>query len=303
MKHVLFGGQGKFKHAVLIKPIALRQKEIEGYYLKNMVIDPKDVIAFDLKFPENQSKNPSVKMAKEYLSSLLVGLRNLGVKNILVADSTYFKVLTKQQKVEPHYGYVLPSKFEGFEDDFNVVTCPNYNAIFHNPAMEKKIDLALKTFSDFINGEYQELHGNVIHSARYITDPDEAVSFIENELPLYPELGIDAETFSLKFYKAKIATLGFAWDTHNGAVISIDLTHSHEVAGRIKKALKQFFINYEGKSVYHNANYDIKVLCYELFMKDISDIEGMIQGITALTRNFDDTKLITYLALNNTSRV
>jgi DNA polymerase-1 len=40
-------------------------------------------------------------------------------------------------------------------------------------------------------------------------------------------------------------------------------------------------------------------MVYELWMKDLQDYVGMIHGIQVLTRSFDDTKLIAYLATNN----
>ena len=300
MKHIIFGSKKKFKHAILIKPSALRKKEISHYYISEMGVDPEDVIAFDLDFPENQKKNPSIAMAKNYLVNLLKGLDSLGVENILVADTVYFKQLTKQQKVENSYGYVFDSQFDEFENRFNVVVCPNYNAIFHNPASEEKIKLSLKTFKSFIEGTYEDLHGKVIKKATYFYKKKEILNFINNELPKYPELAVDIEGFSLKFYKSKLATLGFAWNKHEGVVFNIDLQNKN--TEKIKKALKNFFKSYNGKLIYHNANFDMKVICYELFMKDIDDTEGMVEGIKELTKNFDDTKLITYLALNNTAR-
>ena len=56
---------------------------------------------------------------------------------------------------------------------------------------------------------------------------------------------------------------------------------------------------YKGKLTYHNANFDIKILIYELFMNGMLDQAGMIKGIKQLTKNFDDTKLIIYLATNS----
>lgn len=69
----------------------------------------------------------------------------------------------------------------------------------------------------------------------------------------------------------------------------------------IKALLKQFFIEYKGKLVYHNANYDVKVLIYELFMDDLLDQKGLLHGLEVLTRDIDDTKIITYLAVNSTA--
>ena len=67
----------------------------------------------------------------------------------------------------------------------------------------------------------------------------------------------------------------------------------------MKRLLKEFFETYKGKLIYHNSSYDIKVLIYELSMDNLLDQAGLLYGLEVLTKNFDDTKLITYLATNS----
>ena len=56
---------------------------------------------------------------------------------------------------------------------------------------------------------------------------------------------------------------------------------------------------YKGKLIYHNIGYDAKVLLYELFMNNLLDQKGLLYGLDVMTKNINDTKLITYLATNS----
>jgi DNA polymerase-1 len=77
------------------------------------------------------------------------------------------------------------------------------------------------------------------------------------------------------------------------------MNRSYEEAVEILKLLNQFFIKYQGKLTYHNAGYDVKQLIYMLFMKTPWDYEGLLYGLEVMTRNMDDTKIISYLATNS----
>ena len=70
----------------------------------------------------------------------------------------------------------------------------------------------------------------------------------------------------------------------------------------VKKLLRKFFDSYRGRLVPHNANFDFKVLIYELYMDHALDTEGMLLGLQTMFRLFDDTKVMHYLCTNNTVR-
>lgn len=125
----------------------------------------------------------------------------------------------------------------------------------------------------------------------------------------------DIEAFSLDFRQAGIGTVAFAWDKHNGMAFAIDYREVSVFAGihtnnthgvysvnmRRRQLLYEFLLNYKGKIVWHNACYDVKVIIYVLFMNGLLDTEGLLTGLDLLTRDFDDTKIISYLATNSTS--
>jgi len=131
-----------------------------------------------------------------------------------------------------------------------------------------------------------------------------------DSLHQHPTITCDIETFSLEFNNAGIGTIAFAWNQHEGLAFSVDYnelaneTHLGFYGYRMnnqktKNQLKQFFLSYQGTLIYHGITFDAKILAYELFMENMLDIRGMLEGIKAMTRDVHCTKIITYLATNS----
>lgn len=307
MKHILHkqNPKNEYKIAILIKEAALSLDEIEQFYVNPLVTEgiPKDsVITFGLEYNEH-NKAPA-KFCKEYLVKLIKALKQLKVNTLLVADSNYFKILTKVKKVEPSYGYILKSS-----DSFNCIITTNYQALFYNPDLQSKIDLSNNTLSKHLLGTYKELGSDIIHSATYPKTFDEIAKALDS-LHKYDALTCDIEAFSLDFDKAGIGTIAFAWDQHNGIAFCVDYVknkhppvngwYGHQTNNKkIKKILTKFFMSYKGKLIYHNIGYDAKVLLYELFMTDLLDQQGLLNGLEEMTKDIDCTKIISYLATNS----
>lgn len=296
MQHIVFKENDAYNVAILIKSQSFRKADLLTHYvepLRQHGISPKNIIGFDLVYGP-KGKCP-VKLQKAYLQDLLPILNEQGVEYIYVADANYFKTLTKERKAEPHHGYVLPCAIDGFTH-MKVVLGINHSALFYNPDLQSRLDMGIKTLADAFNGQYTEIGANIIHSARYIRDENEVYSVLQ-ELKQHEKLTVDTETLSLKFWETGIVTIGFAWDQHNGVVIWCD---DYEMPnGRVRKLLKDFFYTYTGTLIYHNANFDMKIIINTLFMKHLLDEPGKQAGIEVLTRKFEDTKLITYLATNS----
>ena len=299
MNHLIFqeNQNTKYKLAILIKESALKDKELRSNYVAPLVslgIEEDSIIAFNLK--TNEAGNAPVKFIKNYLSNLLPALNQLNTQILLVTDSAYFKTLTGKTKSESYNGYALPCVIKGFEHMLVVLTV-NYQALFYNPDLQSKIVMALHTVANTLLGTYVELGSDIIHSAEYpSTLPD--VKKALQKLLKYPALTCDIETFDLKFYKAGIGSIAFAWDQHNG--IAFKVGHSSELDSyKIKELLREFFETYTGTLIYHNGNFDMKIFIYELWMKDLQDTKGLITGLKVLTRAFHDTKIIAYLATNS----
>src|SRR5690606_9561852 len=158
---------------------------------------------------------------------------------------------------------------------------------------------------------------NIIHSAEY-PETLEAIEAALEKLHQYPYLSADIEGFSLQFNETGIASIGFAWDQHNGVSFLVDYLPKEKAKGMfdllqvdeeipehihgvrinnvtVKKALLKFLMTYKGRIRWHNASFDIRSIIAELWMKDLKDIEGTLEGLECLTKNFDDTKIIAYL--------
>ena len=297
MRHIIFQERAEYPIALLIKDVSLKKRELQDYYLDPLnlrKVDTGQIVAFSLTY--DTIKKVKASTQKEYLGDLLPELAGLGTKILLVCDSHYFKTLTKQRKAEPHIGYVLPCAITGYEY-LQVVYAPNYQSLFYVPENKAKLDLALQALADYLDGNYAAPGEGIIHSAHY------PISLHQIEVALaklheYPLLTCDIETFSLKFYKAGIGTCSFAWDEHNGIAFRVDSLPG-DPNKEVRQLLLEFFEQYQGTLIYHNANFDVKVLIYQLFMAHPLDEERKQYGIELMTRKFHDTKLITYLAINS----
>ena len=286
----------------------MHTRSMETNYIEPLTklgIEPSSCIGFNVKY--NDAGKCPAKLMDAHIKSLLPALVSVGSKTLLVCDGSYFKKLTKAKKVDPNYGSVLPCAIKGYEG-ISVVLCANYQAIFHNPLAQEKIDMALATLASHINGTYVAIGTDIIKSEEYPVGYT-AIKEALTKLLDYPSLTCDIEAFSLKHYSAGVGTIEFAWDEGSGIAFSLDyVAHPNyncfAYKGKqidnteLKQLLKWFFCNYKGNMKYHNAAYDVKVLIYELFMDDITDHVGLQEGLAVMTRDFDCTKLIAYLATN-----
>lgn len=310
MRHLIFEQAERYEVAVLTKAAAFNEMAMRSHYiepLQKLGVAPNRMIGFTLEY--NEAGKVPVAFIKDYLDKLLVALNSLGVKYLFCTDAAYFKTLTKMSKAEPHYGYVLPCKIQGFEH-MQVVLGLNYQQMVYNPELYQKLDMSLQTLADAVQGSYQPLGHNIIHSAQYPSTYDDIAAALDS-LHQYPELSADIEAFGLAFNEAGIASIGFAWDQHNGVSFLVDYkpivgATSAPFGERwdnqpIKQLLLKFLTSYKGKLTWHNASYDLRSIIYELWMIDPLDQKGLLLGLDILTRSFDDTKVIAYLATNSTA--
>jgi DNA polymerase-1 len=160
------------------------------------------------------------------------------------------------------------------------------------------------TLATHLKGTYQAPGHNIIHSEYYPESFEDIKAMLET-LKQYPKLTCDIETFSLKFWETGIATIGFAWDKHNGTSFCVDTNRFGQVSWirnlAIHQLLREFFETYTGTLIWHSANFDLKIIVNTLWMDSLLDERGKQHGIEVMTKNFDDTKLITYLATNSTA--
>lgn len=316
MRHIIFKEATNYSIAVLTKSTAFNKSELKINYIDPLVkrgVAEEEMIAFTLKY--NPEGKAPAKFIKEYLENLLPALDSLGVKYLYVTDGTYFKTLSGSSKADPHFGYVLPCKIKGFEH-MNVVLGLNHQQLIYNPSLQAKLDLSLHALASSVAGSYQALGQNIIHSAQYPETVEDIAAALKS-LHQYPSLSCDIEAFSLAFNEAGIGTIGFAWDKHNGIAFACDyrpadkmdvmaardlgLQGVKEINRGVRSLLREFFSTYQGELIFHKADYDVCVIIYTLFMQNLLDTAGLLDGLELMTRRFHDTKIIAYLATNSTA--
>lgn len=305
MNYLVYSNPEKATYPVCILVSAIRKAEIMEAYLKTG-LNPDDVLVMDLHYSKDKKKTP-VSEIKAYLTEELVPeLVRLGVQHVLVTDSDYFKVLAGVAKAEAHLGYVLPSSFGSFK----VVYAPSYKTIFYDPVKVKaKIAQAVDALVADIQGQYAKPGEGIIKFAKYPDSPDYIQNWLNKLLEMDCDLTCDIEAFSLKHHTAGIGTITFCWNQHEGIAFAVDY---QEITGateapygqqvfnvEVRDMLLKFFLAFKRKMIYHNIAYDAYVLIYQLFMVDILDTEGLLDGMDVMLKNWDCTKLITYLATNS----
>lgn len=301
--------QRKYPVAILIKTNSLEEDGIRQYYVDPMVeagINAEDIIAIELQY--NSSNKAPAKLVKDYLDMLAPALLKLQVEHIYCADSTYFKALTKEKKSDPHIGNIVPCRYSKEMEHINVAYGLNHSSLLYNPAQKEKIEASVTALINVIGGNFQETKIEFTDE-RYPMDY-EAIKAELQYLHQFDELVVDIETFGLKLDKAGLGTISFAESETSGCSFFVDyypiepqegLFATRRINKPVRRILKKFFEDYQGKLTAHNASFDFRILIYELFMEHPLDKKGMIHGLKTLCRCFDDTKIIAYCALNSTA--
>jgi DNA polymerase-1 len=286
--------QDSYDIAILIKPTSFDKDSLIKFYIKEfefLGIDPSRIIAYTLEYTGGKV---TAAHAKEYLKELVPVLEDLQVKYLYCADAAYFKLLSKQKKAEVHLGYQFPVP----DTDMVVTLGINHSSIKYHPENLYKLRLSVKTLKDIMDENFNELGATIIHDSCYPDNYNDIRDHL-NYLHSYPSLTCDIEAYSLSFNEAGIATIAFAPNKNQGIAFAVDYATGHEPNLPIRKLLKEFFDAYQGNMKYHNAGYDAKVLIYNLYMKDLLDVEGTLTGIETIARDIDDTQIVAYLATNS----
>lgn len=306
MRHLFYTPEPQPAYPVCFLVPTIRGPEIQNAYLKPHGLDPKDVLVLNT-FASPAKKTPSAKEIAAYITEELMPVfTDFAVEYVVVTDAKHFKTMTKATQIDPNLGYVLPSIF----GDQKIVYIPNYQAIFYDPERVKaKIAQGLEALQAHRQGTYQPPGTDVLHTEHYPTKDEEIKAWLDQLLAMNCPLTIDIEGFGLKHHDAGIGTISFAWNQHEGIAFPVDyvpIAWADEAPyGRQERnetrrqMLRDFFEAYKQKAIYHHIAYDAYVLIYQLYMKDILDTEGLLKGMSVLLRDWDCTKLISYLATNS----
>ncbi len=285
--------QPSYEIAILVP--RLDEASMVREYISSQSLDPKEVIAYSLY--QTGKKTPAT-VQREYLDDLLPVLKDLGVKYLMVGDTEYFKTLAGVPKAEAYLGYALPSAWpKDATGDFQVLYTPNYRQVFHNPGPTRdKITQAFDALWSYRQGLYRDPGCDIIKFAAYPMEPTDIAAWLQKLLDMDRPLAMDIESFSLKHYDAGIGTISLAWSKHEGIAFPVDLGPNPPA---VRKLLGKFFREFSKKALWHNISYDATVMVFQLFMEDLIDTEGLLRGLEIMLKNWDCTKLISYLATNS----
>jgi len=293
MQYLTFTQPERPTYPVVLLVPQIRRKEILETYLEPYGIMDEDMLVVQLHQAPNKKKTPAAEI-KDWISQELASmLDDVKAEYVLVTNADYFKVLTKVAKVEPNLGYVMDSAF----GPWKVIYVPDYRTVFYDPEkVHAKIALGINALKDHRSNAYAEPGKDIIHLAEYPTEPGEIEDWLETLLSEGVDLACDIETFSLKHPTAGIGTITLCWSEHEGIAFPVDLGPD---PARVRAALRSFFERFTGKVIYHSIAFDAYVLVYQLFMDHILDTEGLLYGLEVMLKNWDCTKLISYLATNS----
>ena len=263
--------------------------EIKRYYC-----DPLGVTDFQIvKIWKYKKKTPVTDIKTCLQEQVYPKITTYTPNYVLVADSEYFKVMAKVTKPDAYIGYF-------FGDTFKFLYVPSYKQIFYHPEETKeKITRALDSIKASEQGKYCSPGSNIIKD-EYYPSTTKDIAVLLKSLANRPILTCDIETYSLKHVDAGLGSICFCWDKHSGCAFKIDKS-SNSKNQEVRDLLKEFFINYKGTLIFHNIAFDVTVLIYQLFMKDVLDQEGLLNGLGIMLKNWEDTKLMTYLCTNSCS--
>lgn len=304
MNYLSFEERDEYPIVFLVPQI--RKDAIEEAYLSDHSIPKKDVLVLDLHYNREKKTTP-VKEMRAYLKEVLLPYAaEYKAEYLVVADGNYFKALSGAKKIDANLGYVLDID-PMFEDitRAKVIYVPNYKAIFYAPDdVKTKISLSMLALHRHRTGLYVDPGKNIIHYIETPESVDEIRQALDELLKMNVPLTVDIEAFSLRATEAGIGTIAFAWNKHEGIAFKVDYKdrgfYGDQVHNEpVRELLRNFFENFQETLMYHNISYDVTVLLYQLYMDDITDTEGLLKGMNVLLKDWEDTKLITYLATNS----
>lgn len=306
MRHLTYSQQLSYPVCFLVSEVAMRADRIQEEYLTKFGVTPDDVLVLTTHQSATKKKTPVAEI-KEYIEQVLVSIwEEQGTEYIVCTDSDYFKVLTKSDKAEANLGYVLDCAFGSQK----VVYVPSHTAVFYAPvAVKAKIAMGMNALADHAAGTYVAPGTNIVEFEAYPKTLEEIEWWLNHILEMDKPLGIDIEAFSLKHHKAGIGTISIAWSKTEGIAFPVDYVaiegateapFGYEVRNdAVRILLRSFFERLGQRAMYHNISYDVYVLIYQLYMNHLLDTGGLLRGMEVLLKNWDDTKLITYLATNS----
>lgn len=290
-----------FKLLVVLPYAALKQKGVLDNYIRPFNLNEKEVLF--LGFETNGKKTIPANDLKQYVEDINGCVQMFSISTVYIAESTIFKKIAGVRKSTEYLGIASRNK----EDTYNIVFGVNYQRLFYEPTLINDLQRSFNTAIALSEGRMLDvLPPDLISKVTQLIDYFEMKAVLA-KLMNEPHLALDIEGFSLKFYECGLGTFSLAPSENESYAFICDYCEENGQTFRepcitVRHLLRDFLINYNGTIRYHNMSFDAKILIYVLFMnEDLNNLEGLLEGLEVLTKNFDDTKIITYLATNSTS--
>jgi len=221
-----------------------------------------------------------------------------GVKVIGVTNPKFYQFSTGDRQFMANIGKAIEGvkEFEGYV----IVPLLNYFMLLSKPEAQGVLEEGVKTLNSVLLGEYDFSNASLVDKVTcHLIKDIRSTSKILKELIRTPLLTMDIEGTGLIMGKDYMITLAMSPDTTTSYVFATCEKYSKDYK-EIKKELANFFKQYKGKQIWHNAMFDIPFI-----MRDILRIPFTNQKLINSTINkmdIEDTMHIVYLCKNSTSR-
>lgn len=306
MNHLIFAKEPQPSYPISILVPRIMKQEIQKTYLTPFQVDEDAVLVLSLYSEPGKKKTSMSEMRRYIVEDLAPALKDASTQYVLCTSAEYFKALTHESKAEPFLGYAMDSKY----GDFKVFYIPDFRTVMYDPPkIGAKISQVMGALKHTAQGTYQDPGKAIIHFSEYPEGNENIQAWLDKLLAMNVPLTMDIEGFDLKHDKCGVGSISFAWNQHEGISFLVDYC---EIVGateapfgmnvpnyHVRDMLKEFFIKSAEKAIFHNIAFDVYALIYQLFMKDVTDTEGLLEGLKVMLKNWDCTKLITYLATNS----
>jgi DNA polymerase-1 len=211
----------------------------------------------------------------------LIASSGAGVTHLAIQDASLFKKLTGLKKVVGTAGYVFPSKYGNYQ----VAYIPPSREITLDKRVRDEAQASMDALTAHLEGRYVEpgsLREVLVHRG---TDFAEWLPILMG----LPVISVDIETTGLKHHESDIRTIGFGISDRESVVFEFET---------VRGSLREFFERYAGTIVMHKGAFDLTQLIHKLWMKSLSDTEGLVQGLFHLQAKTKCSLILSYVITN-----
>jgi DNA polymerase-1 len=222
---------------------------------------------------------PIGKISDDWFNELVIG--NGEITHLAIQDSALFKKLTGRARVVNTTGYVFKSKY----GNYHVCYVPPFKSITLDERVRNEARLSIEALEAHLAGRYVEpgtTRTVVVHSGQEWAD------WVERLLSL-PRISVDLETTGLKHHESTIRTIGFGISENEAVVFEW-----HQV----EASIRYFFEQYTGKIIMHKGAFDLTQLIHKVWMKKLSDTNGIYEGLKHLQSKTECSMILSYVVTN-----